>query len=115
MVEEQFIPDRGDIIHINFTPQAGREQAGKRPALVLTPKIYNQKTRLAIMCPVTSHKKGYPFEVELVTKHSRVTGVVLVDHLKSLDWKERQAEFWDRIDTNTLDEVVAKIRPLIGI
>lgn len=115
MVEEPFIPDRGEIIHINFTPQAGREQSGKRPALVLTPKIYNQKTRLAIMCPITSHKKGYPFEVELITEHKRVTGVVLVDHLKSLDWKERNAEFWDKVDVTTLDEVMAKIRPLIGV
>ena len=115
MVGDQFIPDRGDIIHINFTPQAGREQAGKRPALVLTPKIYNQKTRLAIICPVTNNKKGYPFEVELITEHSRVAGVVLVDHLKSLDWKERQAEFWDRVDATILDEVMSKLHTLIGI
>jgi mRNA interferase MazF len=115
MVKKEFVPDRGEIIRINFTPQAGREQAGKRPALVLTPKLYNQKTRLAIMCPITSQKKGYPFEVALLTEHGRVDGVVLVDHLKSLDWRERQAEFWDKVRCSTLDEVIAKIRPLIGV
>jgi mRNA interferase MazF len=115
MVKKNFIPDKGDVVHIDFTPQAGREQAGNRPALVLTPRSYNEKTQLAIMCPITNQKKGYPFEVELVTEQNRVTGVVLVDHLKSLDWKKRNAGFWDRVDAKTLNEVIAKIRPLFGI
>jgi mRNA interferase MazF len=109
-----YVPERGDIVHINFTPQAGREQYGKRPALILTPKAYNQKTSLAIMCPITSKKKGFPFEVFLRSS-CKVKGVVLVDQVKSLDWKERGAEFWDRIEKSIFDEVLAKLSPLLNL
>ena len=85
-----YIPDAGDLIWLTFDPPAGREQAGRRPALVLSPAAYNEITSLALVCPITSRVKGYPFEVSL-PEGLPVSGVVLSDHLKSLDWKERKA------------------------
>ncbi|MEZ4526147.1 MAG: type II toxin-antitoxin system PemK/MazF family toxin [Desulfobacterales bacterium] len=93
-------------------PQAGHEQAGKRPALVLSPKAYNGKTGLSIFCPVTSQVKGYPFEVR-IPSGLKVAGVVLSDQVKSLDWKARTASFCCKIDRQILEEVQAKIIPLI--
>ncbi|MFS1511056.1 type II toxin-antitoxin system PemK/MazF family toxin [Chengkuizengella sp. SCS-71B] len=82
-------PERGDLVYANFNPQAGHEQAGTRPGIVLSPKIFNQATGFAIICPITSHKKGYPFEVELPTGLA-IEGVILTDQVKSLDWKARK-------------------------
>ncbi|HNX60292.1 MAG TPA: endoribonuclease MazF, partial [Spirochaetota bacterium] len=82
---KKYIPDRGDVVWLNFTPQSGHEQMGKHPALVLSPKEYNEKTGLAIFCPITSKEKGYPFEVKIKAKN--VSGVVLSDQVNSLDWK----------------------------
>lgn len=79
-------PDAGDIVWIDFTPQIGREQAGRRPALVLSPRLYNEKVGLMIVCPITSKSKGYPFEVVLPSGLA-IIGAVLSDHVKSLDWK----------------------------
>jgi mRNA interferase MazF len=107
-------PDAGDLIWINFTPQAGREQAGRRPALVLSPRNYNAKIGLCIACPVTSQAKGYPFEVALPTG-LLIEGVVLADHLKNLDWRERQAKRIAKAPPAVLDEVRARIRPLLGL
>lgn len=84
-------PERGDLIWLSFTPQSGREQAGRRPALVVSPSGYNSKVGLALVCPVTSKVKGYPFEVAL-PESGPVQGVVLADQLRSLDWRTRQAE-----------------------
>jgi len=84
-------PERGDLIWLSFTPQSGREQAGRRPALVVSPLAYNSKVGLALTCPITSRVKGYPFEVALPDGCS-VQGVVLADQLRSLDWRSRQAE-----------------------
>jgi mRNA interferase MazF len=81
-----YVPDRGDVIWIQFTPQAGREQAGHRPALVLTPRAYNQKVGLAVCCPIRSQVKGYPFEVTL-PPGLPASGVILSDHVKNLDWR----------------------------
>jgi mRNA interferase MazF len=108
-----YTPDRGDVIWLNFTPQAGREQAGNRPALVLSPKEYNRKTGLAVLCPITSQMKGYPFEVALVS--GSVQGVVLSDHLKNLDWKERKAIFKGKASAEVLQAVVDKISSLLQI
>ena len=108
------IPDRGDLIWLDFNPQAGREQAGFRPALVLTPREYNRKTGLAVLCPITSHVKGYPFEVPLPPKLP-LQGVVLVDHLKNLDWRQRRAEFKGKVPDAMLEEVLAKVAALLGI
>lgn len=87
-----YCPDAGDIIRINFDPQEGSEQWGRRPALVLSPRNYNQRSRLCVLCPTTNQAKGYPFEVPLPPGHS-VTGVVLADQVKSQSWEAREAEF----------------------
>ena len=99
---------------LNFTPQSGREQAGHRPALVISPRAYNQKVGLAVCCPITSNVKGYPFEVVL-PKGLAVGGAVLADHLKNLDWRTRNAQFKGRAPRVVLDEVLAKISALLSI
>jgi len=108
-----FVPDAGDLIRLTFDPQAGHEQAGRRPALVLSPKSYNQKSGLALVCPVTNRIKGYPFEVP-VPRDCGVTGVFLADHVKSLDWRVRQAERIGSVPLPTLNEVLARLAPLLG-
>lgn len=107
-----YIPDSGDIAWITFNPQAGHEQAGRRPALVVSPSAYNEKVGLALFCPITNQVKGYPFEV-LLPENSKVTGAILSDQIKSLDWKIRKAEFADKISQTELEEVVSKIRALL--
>jgi mRNA interferase MazF len=107
------VPDAGDLIWLTFDPQAGDEQAGRRPALVLSPKAYKRKSGLALVCPVTNHIKGYPFEVP-VPRDCGVTGVFLADHVKSLDWKVRQAGWISRVPPPTLNEVLARLAPLLG-
>lgn len=106
-----YTPDRGDIVWLNFTPQAGYEQMGTRPALVLSPALYNKKTSLAICCPITSNVKGYPFEVLVSGK--KIKGAVLADHLKSLDWKSRKAKFIEKASKKVLDDCSMKIAALI--
>ena len=108
-----YIPDRGDLVWITFNPQAGHEQAGRRPALVLSPAAYNGKVGLAILCPITSQIKAYPFEV-LIPVGLKIGGAILSDQVKSLDWKVRQAEFVCKLPTSTLDEVLQKLGTLIG-
>lgn len=107
-----YVPDRGDAIWLNFTPQAGHEQAGHRPALVLSPASYNQKAGLALLCPITSQVKGYPFEVQL-TGTTDVHGVVLADQVRSLDWRERDAEFIEDVPEAVTQEVIAKVQALL--
>lgn len=107
-----YIPDSGDIVWITFNPQAGHEQAGRRPALVLSPAAYNGKVGLAIFCPITSHVKGYPFEV-LIPDGLEVNGAILSDQVKSLDWKARKAEFGCKLPSATYNEVVQKLSTLI--
>ncbi len=113
MVTRAFVPDAGDLIWLTFDPQKGREQSGRRPALVLSPAAYNARTNLAIVCPVTSHVKGYPFEVPLPSG-SGIGGVVLADHVKSLDWKERRAEAAGQAPDTIVLEVLARLAPLLG-
>src|SRR5437879_2501992 len=103
-----FVPDGGDLIWLNFDPQAGHEQAGRRPALVLSPRPYNQKSGLVLVCPLTNQIKGYPFEVQ-VPVGCGVRGVILADHVKSLDWKARKAEKIGRVPPPTLNEVLARL------
>ncbi len=110
MVSTPYVPDRGDIVWLNFSPQAGHEQAGRRPALVLTPRSYNDRTDLALLCPVTTTIKGYPFEVPL-PPGGDITGVVLSDHIKSLDWRAREAG----LATQTGPRVVEQVLAMIGI
>jgi mRNA interferase MazF len=113
MSQTSEIPDRGDVVWLTFDPAAGREQQGRRPALVLSPAIYNKKTNLALVCPITSKKKGYPFEV-LLPDSLPVTGVVLSDQLKSLDWKLRSATIACRVSSDLVSEVLEKISLLLS-
>ncbi len=106
-----YCPKRGDIAWLTFDPQSGHEQAGHRPALVLSPESYNQKTGLAIFCPISSQEKGYPFEVKIPKGH-KISGVILSDHVKSLDWKTRRAKFCDHIPPGVISEVLEKLRTL---
>ena len=107
-----YCPKRGDVVWLTFTPQAGHEQAGHRPALVLSPEAYNSKVGLALFCPITSQIKGYPFEVSL-PRGKKVSGVVLADQVKSLDWKARQASFCCTLSKETVHEVLNKLGTLI--
>jgi mRNA interferase MazF len=106
-----YIPDRGDIVWVNFTPQAGYEQMGTRPALILSPEKYNKKTGLAVCCPMTSNVKGYPFEVLISGK--KINRAILSDHLKNLDWKVRKAKFIEKAPKEVLEECLTKISALI--
>src|SRR5271165_2270803 len=108
-----FVPEAGDFVWLTFDPQAGREQAGRRPALVLSPRIYNARSGLALACPISSQVKGYPFEVA-VSAGRGATGVILADHLKSVDWKARHAERLGRCTEEVMGEVRAKLAPLLG-
>ena len=107
-----FVPDRGDVVWINLNPQAGHEQAGRRPALVVSPAAYNQKAGLAIFCPITSQVKGYPFEIQFPAG-AAVRGVVLSDQIKSLDWRARDVELIGKLPSALIDKVLAKVRRLI--
>jgi mRNA interferase MazF len=111
-VAKGYVPERGDVVWLQFDPQAGHEQAGKRPALVLSPSAYNDRVGLALLCPITSQRKGYPFEVALPSG-MKVEGVVLVDQIKSLDWRVRRAERVESVSHAVLGEAVAKIRVLL--
>ena len=107
-----YVPDKGDVVWITFNPQAGHEQAGHRPALVLSPKAYNGKVGLAILCPITSQVKGYPFEV-LIPEGLEVSGAILSDQVKSLDWRARKVEFSCKLPLTAFNEVVQKLSTLI--
>ena len=110
-----YIPGRGDFVTLNFNPQVGHEQSGRRPALVVSPREYNQKSGLALVCPITSKVKIYPFEVPLPTDVS-ISGVVLADQLKSVDWKVRQVQLVHSFENeyyDFLDDVLARIETLI--
>lgn len=113
MAIKKYIPERGDIVWLNFNPQSGREQAGKRPALVLSPKIYNKKTGLAIFVPITSKTKGYPFEIKVEAK--KIKGAILSDHIKNLDWCARQTSFIEKISAEVLNQVTDKQAELLQI
>jgi mRNA interferase MazF len=106
-----YVPDAGDIVWISFSPQTGHEQAGHRPAVVLSPAAYNAKTSLMVCCPMTTHIKSYPFEVVVAGESP---SAVLADQVKSLDWRKRRAKRKGTISTSELAEVRAKIRALIG-
>jgi len=108
-----YVPDSGDLVWINFTPTSGHEQAGVRPALVLSPKAYNDKAGLMLCCPITNQQKGYPFEVEVKDGASGITGVVLADQVKSLDWRQRQVTAKGKVSATILTDVLAKIHTLL--
>lgn len=108
-----WIPERGDVVWITMDPSAGHEQSGRRPALILSPEAYNGKVGLAIMCPITSQVKGYPFEVP-VPECLPVEGVVLADQAKSLDWRARGAELLCTVPRESTSAVLQRLGTLVG-
>lgn len=112
MSRRTYVPDRGDIVWLQFTPHAGHEQAGHRPALVLSPARYNRLSGLMLCCPMTSHKKGYPFEVGVTDSPNRQS-VVLADQVKSLDWKVRKAVKKGAAPSDVVAETLSKLRALL--
>jgi mRNA interferase MazF len=110
---QEYAPQRGDVVWISLNPQAGHEQAGRRPAVVLSPLAYNEKVGLAIFCPITSQEKRYPFEVRIPAGLA-VTGVVLADQVKSLDWRAREAERMCALPAEVMDEVLGKLNVLLA-
>ena len=107
-----YVPERGDAVWLDFNPQTGHEQAGRRPALVLSPSAYNRKVGLALFCPITNRVKGYPFEV-VIKGGAQVSGVVLSDRVKSLDWRKRKAELIAKLPDATLGDVIKKLKTLL--
>ncbi len=112
--EASYVPDVGHVVWLQFSPQRGHEQAGRRPALVLSPAEYNAKTSLAVICPITNETKGYPFEVA-VGPNPDITGVVLADHVKSLDWRARKAELEGTLDASVVEAVRRNIAALLEL
>jgi mRNA interferase MazF len=108
------LPDRGSLIWMDFTPQAGRDQRGRRPGIVLTRAAYHQRSRLAIVCPITSRQKGWPMEVRLPSGLA-VGGVVLVDHVRSVDREARRMEIVGTAPIEVLDEIDARLAPLLSL
>jgi mRNA interferase MazF len=108
----RYVPDRGDVVWLSFDPQAGHEQKGLRPALVLSPRRYNSASGLALCCPITSRIKGYPFEVA-VSPDAQIHGAILADQVRNLDWRARRARLITRASADCLDEVLAKIETLL--
>jgi mRNA interferase MazF len=107
-----FVPDRGDLLWITLDPQAGHEQAGRRPAVVLSPASYNAKAGLCLCCPVTSRVKGYPFEIA-IPPGLPISGVVLADQVKCLDWTARDADRIGALSTGIVSDVLAKLHALL--
>ena len=107
-----FVPDRGDAVWLEFDPQAGYEQAGRCPELVLSPASYNARVGLALVCPITSQVKGYPFEVALPAA-GRLRGAVLADQVKSLDWRTRRAQRFGRVPADLMEQVIVRIEVLL--
>ena len=111
----RYAPDRGDLVWLEFDPQAGHEQRGHRPALVLSPAEYNRKVGLALVCPLTTKVKGYPFEVKVSDRDAgEHSNVVLADQVKSVDWHARSARRFGRVSAEALAEVTHKLAALIG-
>lgn len=108
----RYVPDRGDAIWFEFNPQAGHEQAGRRPALVVSPRAYNERVGLALVCPITNQAKGYPFEVD-IPPGQKVSGVVLADQVKSLDWAARKAAFIATVPATVVTRTLNLARTLL--
>ena len=111
MVRSTYVPDRGDLVWLNFIPQSGHEQRGMRPAIVLSKESYNSKTGLALCCPITTKVKGYPFEVE--TRSQNVQGVILSDQVRNLDWRSRQAQLIEKASVKVTEKVIQNVELLL--
>ena len=107
-----YVPDRGDVVYLDFVPQAGHEQRGRRPALILSPKAYNEKVGLALFCPITKQIKGYSFETYIPGGYG-VEGVVLADQIKSLDWRVRNASFRCKMPQEVVDDCLEMLSTLL--
>jgi len=112
MVKKRYIPSRSDVVWINLNPTKGREQSGSRPALVISPRSYNERVGMMLVCPITSKVKGYPFEVNITLKE--INGVVLTDQIRGIDWTCRAVSLIGRCDEDTIDEVQHKLNVLIN-
>ncbi len=113
VTSKRYVPQRGDVVWITLNPQAGHEQAGRRPAMVLSPATYNGKVGLAILCPLTNQIKGYPFEV-LIPPGLSITGAILADQVKNLDWRARNVELICSLPRRTVVEVLQKLSTLLS-
>lgn len=111
-VKRGFVPDRGDIVWLEFNPTRGHEQNGRRPALVVSSRLYNSRSGLALVCPITSRIKGYPFEIPFKAKNSK--GAILADQIRSIDWRERKAIKADKASSATTTELLECIRTLLN-
>jgi len=109
-----YVPEQGDVVWLEFNPQAGHEQAGLRPALIISPSAYNSKVGLALACPITSQIKGYPFEVILPNKF-KVKGAILSDQIKNLDWRARKANYIAKAPIEIINDVMEKIKALLTL
>lgn len=112
MKQANYAPNRGDLVWLDFTPHAGHEQGGRRPGLILSPIAYNRRIKLALICPITSRAKGFPFEVPL-PQTLKVSGVILADHVRNLDWVARRAEFAGKIPESLLEDVLQRIEAIL--
>ena len=112
MNNKGYTPKRGDAVWIDMNPQSGHEQAGRRPALIVSPGFYNKKAGLALLCPITNQMKGYPFEI-VIPQGLNVSGAILSDQIKSFDWKTRRAEFIQKIPEHIVLAVLKKIHKLL--
>lgn len=112
--KKRYVPDRGDAVWIDLAPQAGHEQSGRRLALVLSPAAYNGRVGLALFCPITNQSKGYPFEIALPLGFA-VSGVVLADHVKSLDWRARRADKIGSLPETLVAQVIARLNTLLPV
>ncbi len=112
MVDPAYVPERGDVVWMTFDPTLGHEQAGRRPACVLSPGFYNRASPLILVCPVTSQVKGYPFEVDLPGGLA-VTGAVLCDHVRSVDWRPREIELMTTLPADVTAQILATVRRLL--
>jgi len=108
----EYVPECGDAIWLDFNPQKGHEQSGRRPALVLSPKAYNGKVGLALLCPITAQIKGYPFEV-VIPNHLKVAGAILADQIKSLDWRVRRADYICTLPESVISDVLQRLETLL--
>jgi mRNA interferase MazF len=119
MVRASYVPDAGHIVKVDLDPRTGHEQGGWRPALVLSPGSYNARTGLAIVVPITNQVKGYPFEVPLPEQNrisrAKITGVVLSDAVKNVDWRARKAKYADTVSAGVLDAVRERLALLLGL
>lgn len=112
MVDGGYVPGRGDVVWIDFAPQSGHEQAGRRPGLVVSPRAYNKKVGLALLCPITSKIKGYPFEVDLPDTDG-ITGVILADQIKSMDWRARHASYASSAPRRVVGKVIGMVSAIL--